>query len=107
MEMGTGKTITAIHDMLDLYSENKINSVVIFGPKSVYRNWHTEITEYTDQEMRISTWDPSLKDAETKEDLTQILVKQDQGLFIFLMNIESISSKKGFLFFRKIYFQTR
>ena len=32
MEMGTGKTITAIHDMLDLYSENKINSVVIFGP---------------------------------------------------------------------------
>ena len=101
MEMGTGKTITAIHDMLDLYSENKINSVVIFGPKSVYRNWHTEITEYTDQEMRISTWDPSLKDAETKEDLTQILVKQDQGLFIFLMNIESISSKKGFLFLEK------
>ena len=43
MEMGTGKTITTIHDMLDLYSDNKINVVIIFGPKSVYRNWHKEI----------------------------------------------------------------
>jgi len=46
----------------------------------VYRNWHKEIIEYTDQEMKIVTWDPSLKDAETKEDLTQILVKQEKGL---------------------------
>ena len=46
MEMGTGKTITAIMDLLCLHHEKGVDNCVIFAPKSVYRNWRKEIIEF-------------------------------------------------------------
>ena len=68
MEMGTGKTLTAIMDLFLLNNRNLVDNCVVFAPKSVYRNWHKEITEFisNDYDIKISTWDPSLKDPETK-----------------------------------------
>jgi len=104
MEMGTGKTITAIMDLMILHHEKGVDNCVIFAPKSVYRNWYKEITEFVAPEKTkyaISTWDPSLKDPVTKANLTDLLVKSLIPLNIFLMNIEAISSPKGVKFLEK------
>jgi SNF2 family DNA or RNA helicase len=104
MEMGTGKTITAIMDLLCLHHEKGVDNCVIFAPKSVYRNWYKEITEFVAPEKTkyaISTWDPSLKDPVTKAKLTDLLEKSVVPLNVFLMNIEAISSPKGVKFLEK------
>jgi len=104
MEMGTGKTITAIMDLLCLHHEKGVDNCVILAPKSVYRNWYKEITEFVAPEKTkyaISTWDPSLKDPVTKAKLTDLLEKSVVPLNIFLMNIEAISSPKGVKFLEK------
>ena len=104
MEMGTGKTITAIMDLMTLHHEKGVDNCVIFAPKSVYRNWYREITEFVAPEKTkyaISTWDPSLKDPVTKAKLTDLLEKSVVPLNVFLMNIESISSPKGVKFLEK------
>ena len=104
MEMGTGKTITAIMDLMILHHEKGVDNCVIFAPKSVYRNWYKEITEFVAPEKTkyaISTWDPSLKDPVTKAKLTDLLEKGVVPLNIFLMNIEAISSPKGVKFLEK------
>ena len=46
MEMGTGKTITAIMDLMGLHHYKGVDNCVILAPKSVYRNWYKEITEF-------------------------------------------------------------
>jgi SNF2 family DNA or RNA helicase len=104
MEMGTGKTITAIMDLMCLHHEKGVDNCVIFAPKSVYRNWYKEITEFVAPEKTkyaISTWDPSLKDPVTKAKLTDLLEKSVVPLNVFLMNIEAISSPKGVKFLEK------
>jgi SNF2 family DNA or RNA helicase len=104
MEMGTGKTITAIMDMMILHHKKDVDNCVIFAPKSVYRNWYKEIIEFVSADKTkyvIHTWDPSLKDPETKANLTDLLEKNSVPLNIFLMNIESISSPKGVKFLEK------
>ena len=104
MEMGTGKTITAIMDLMSLHHYQDVDNCVILAPKSVYRNWYKEITEFVAPDKTkyaISTWDPSLKDPVTKAKLTDLLQKSIVPLNIFLMNIESLSSPKGVKFLEK------
>jgi len=104
MEMGTGKTITAIMDLMSLHHYEGVDNCVILAPKSVYRNWYKEITEFVAPDKTkyaISTWDPSLKDPVTKAKLTDLLQKSIVPLNIFLMNIESLSSPKGVKFLEK------
>jgi len=104
MEMGTGKTITAIMDLMSLHHYEGVDNCVILAPKSVYRNWYKEITEFVAPDKTkyaISTWDPSLKDPVTKVKLTDLLQKSIVPLNIFLMNIESLSSPKGVKFLEK------
>jgi len=43
MEMGTGKTKVAIDNACWLYQQNKIATVIVIAPNSVYRNWINEI----------------------------------------------------------------
>ena len=104
MEMGTGKTITAIMDLMSLHHYQDVDNCVILAPKSVYRNWYKEITEFVEPKKTvyaISTWDPSLKDPVTKAKLTDLLEKSIVPLNVFLMNIESLSSPKGVKFLEK------
>ena len=104
MEMGTGKTITAIMDLMGLHHYQGVDNCVILAPKSVYRNWYKEITEFVAPDKTkyaISTWDPSLKDPVTKAKLIDLLQKSVVPLNIFLMNIESLSSPKGVKFLEK------
>ena len=96
MEMGTGKSKVLIDNIAMLYDQGKINAAVVVAPKGVYRNWERlEIPAHLPDhiETRITTWvAPSSRTKEDKKNIDE-LSKNFQGLDIFLMNIEALSSK--------------
>ena len=55
MEMGTGKTKVAIDDVVNLYLEKKIDTVVVIAPNSVYQNWINEINMHAGCDVNINT----------------------------------------------------
>ena len=96
MEMGTGKSKVLIDNIAMLYDQGKINAAVVVAPKGVYRNWERlEIPAHLPDhiETRVTTWvAPSSRTKEDKKNIDE-LSKNFQGLDIFLMNIEALSSK--------------
>ncbi len=100
MEMGTGKTLTALVDLVLLNQRDMVDYAVVLAPKSVYRNWMKEIDTFLSGEFdyKVNTWDPSLVDPYTKEYLGTdafFLKALKHKLHIFLMNIEALSTPKG------------
>ena len=100
MEMGTGKTLTALVDLVLLNQRDMVDYAVVLAPKSVYRNWMKEINTFLSGEFdyKVNTWDPSLVDPYTKEYLGTdafFLKALKHKLHIFLMNIEALSTPKG------------
>ena len=103
MEMGTGKTLTALIDLLLLNNKDIVDSAVVLAPKSVYRNWMKEINTFIsgDYDYKVNTWEPSMIDPYTKEHLSTdkfFRLAKETKLHIFLMNIESLSTPKGLKF---------
>ena len=103
MEMGTGKTLTALIDLFLLNNKDIVESAVVLAPKSVYRNWMKEINTFisSDYDYKVNTWEPSLIDPYTKEHLSTdkfFRSAKETKLHIFLMNIESLSTPKGLKF---------
>ena len=100
MEMGTGKTLTALVDLVLLNQRDMVDYAVVLAPKSVYRNWMKEINTFLSGEFdyKVNTWDSSLVDPYTKEYLGTdafFLKALKHKLHIFLMNIEALSTPKG------------
>ena len=100
MEMGTGKTLTALMDLLLLNNKDLVRYAVVLAPKSVYRNWMKEINTFVSSEYsyKINTWEPNMIDPYTKEHLGTdkfFKLSRHNKLHIFLMNIESLSTQKG------------
>jgi len=97
MEMGTGKTKVAIDNLAMLYLKNKVNAALIIAPKGVYDNWVTlEIPKHLPDEVpvKMMRWQPRLSKTYQKE--LEIFVKHRfDGLKIFVMNIEALSTSKG------------
>ena len=97
MEMGTGKTKVAIDNLAMLYLKNKVNAALIIAPKGVYDNWVTlEIPKHLpdDVPVKMMRWQPRLSKTYQKE--LEIFVKHRfDGLKIFVMNIEALSTSKG------------
>jgi len=103
MEMGTGKTLTALIDLLLLNNKDIVDSAVVLAPKSVYRNWMKEINTFisSNYDYKVNTWEPSMIDPYTKEHLSTdkfFRLAKETKLHIFLMNIESLSTPKGLKF---------
>jgi len=98
MEMGTGKSKVLLDNIAMLYDKGKIDSVLIVAPKGVYKNWYdSEIpTHLVDHiEKNVVLW----KSLITKEQKLKYdsLFKPDFGILnIFIMNVEALSTKKGF-----------
>ena len=96
MEMGTGKSKVLIDNIAMLYDQGKINSAVVIAPKGVYRNWERlEIPNHLPDHIttRITTWvAPSSRNKEDQKDIDKLSETFD-GLDIFLMNVEALSSK--------------
>ena len=97
MEMGTGKTKVAIDNLAMLYLKNKVDAALIIAPKGVYDNWVTlEIPKHLpdDVPVKMMRWQPRLSKTYQKE--LEIFVKHRfDGLKIFVMNIEALSTSKG------------
>ena len=90
MEMGTGKTKVTIDNFSYLYLLNKINTVLIIAPKSVYTVWESEILLHMPSEIKhkIYKWN-----IDKPKDLTKL--NNHEGLKIFLINVEALSTKRG------------
>ena len=97
MDMGTGKSKVLIDNISMLYDKGEIDSALIIAPKGVYRNWELkEIPTHlpTHVEAVVVSWSPH----KTQEKLKELgtLDKIDHKLKIFLMNIEALSTKRGY-----------
>ena len=107
MEMGTGKTKVTIDNIAYLFFQRKINSVLIIAPKSVYLNWETEIETHMPDELKYKIYKWNIDKSKDYHDLQNF-----KDLRIFLINVEALSTKRGFeackeyLFKNKLNFVT-
>jgi len=105
MDMGTGKSKVLIDTMSILYDKGEICTAMIVAPKSVYRNWlkkeiPTHIPDHVD--YTVVAWSPE----KTKKKETELatLFADNEDLKIFLMNVEALSTKRGYEFAQKFVY---
>ena len=91
MEMGTGKTKVTIDNMAYLFFKKQITSALIIAPKSVYTVWETEIQTHLPKAVEYKIYKWNLDKPKDFEKLN----KTDK-LRIFLINVEALSTKRGF-----------
>ena len=91
MEMGTGKTKVTIDNMAYLFIQRKISAALIIAPKSVYTNWETEIEVHMPQVIKYKIYKWNLD--KPKDDFK---FEESKDLKIFLINVEALSTKRGF-----------
>ena len=96
MEMGTGKSKVLIDNTAILYDNGKINGVLIVAPKGVYKNWYsseipTHLPNHIEKNMVL--WQANITKQQQK--YLDSLFKTGTDLHILIMNVESLSTKKG------------
>ena len=91
MEMGTGKTKTAIDNIGYLYLRKEIDTVLIIAPKSVYTIWSKEIQAHLPDVVGRDIFQWKLD----KPKSWNFFLKSKK-LKIFLMNVEALSGKNGY-----------
>ncbi len=97
MEMGTGKSKVAIDTMGVLYKAKKVGAALILAPKGVYDNWvQGEIPTHLPDDIKrsIVRWSPSTS-KKFQEEMKELVYKPFDGLKIFVMNIEALSTPRG------------
>jgi SNF2 family DNA or RNA helicase len=90
MEMGTGKTKVTIDNFAYLYLKNKINSVLIIAPKSVYTIWENEIETHIPNNIKYKIFKWNI---DKPKDYASLNKTKD--FRIFLINVEALSTKRG------------
>ena len=96
MEMGCGKSKVLLDNITWLHDNKLIDTAVIVAPKGVYRNWVTkEIPEHMSNDIphRVIRWVASPNKRQQEE--MRSVKDHFAGLTIFVMNVESFSTKKG------------
>ena len=98
MEMGTGKTKVCIDNIAILFDKGKINAALIIVPNGIKRNWRNELKIHLSDHIkyRVAVWSASPK-KEEKIEIEQLSVMVDD-LTVFIMNIEALSTKRGYDF---------
>ena len=91
MEMGTGKTKVTIDNIAYLFLKKEINSVLVIAPKSVYTVWETEIETHMPTEVAYKIFKWNLDKQKDYDKLNKY-----EHLRIFLINVEALSTKRGF-----------
>jgi len=91
MEMGTGKTKVTIDNMAYLFLQRKITAALIIAPKSVYTNWETEIEVHMPDVIKYKIFKWNL---DKPKDYFSL--EESKDLKIFLINVEALSTKRGF-----------
>ena len=98
MEMDTGKTKVCIDNIAILFDKGKINAALIIVPNGIKRNWRNELKIHLSDHIkyRVAVWSASPK-KEEKTEIEQLSVMVDD-LTVFIMNIEALSTKRGYDF---------
>jgi SNF2 family DNA or RNA helicase len=96
-EMGTGKTKIALDNACILYNKGKIDRLLVIAPKGTYMNWveqeiPTHVPDYIEKD--ILAWKPNITEKYEMQ-LKAIRNIENFKLKIFVMNVESLSTKKG------------
>jgi len=96
-EMGTGKTKIALDNACILYNKGKIDRLLVIAPKGTYMNWveqeiPTHVPDYIEKD--ILAWKPNITEKYEMQ-LKAIRNVENFKLKIFVMNVESLSTKKG------------
>ena len=91
VEMGTGKTKVTIDNMAYLFLQRKITAALIIAPKSVYTNWETEIEVHMPDVIKYKIFKWNL---DKPKDYFKL--EKSKDLKIFLINVEALSTKRGF-----------
>tara|TARA_B100000214_G_scaffold42057_1_gene26429 strand:- start:18893 stop:20320 length:1428 start_codon:yes stop_codon:yes gene_type:complete len=91
MEMGTGKTKVTIDNIGYLSFKGKINAALIIAPKSVYTIWETEIETHMPNAIKYKIYKWNIDKPKEYEKLNKY-----EHLRIFLINVEALSTKRGF-----------
>ena len=102
MEMGTGKSKVLIDNISMLYDNGKINGVLIIAPKGVVKNWHegeipTHLVDHIEHKNIL--WQSLIN--VTQQRKLNSLFETGEDLHILVMNVESLSTKKGVAFAEK------
>ena len=108
MEMGTGKSKVLIDNISMLYDNGKINGVLIVAPKGVVKNWYegeipTHLVDHI--EYKSVLWQSSI--TQTQQKNLDSLFETGEDLHILIMNVEALSTKKGYDFAQKFLFSHR
>lgn len=91
MEMGTGKTKVTIDNLAYLFFKRQVNSALIIAPKSVYTNWESEIQTHMPDVLKYKIYKWNIDKPKDYYALEQF-----KDLKIFLINVEALSTKRGF-----------
>ena len=93
MEMGTGKTKTAIDIASNLYAEKKIDAVMVIAPNGVQSQWQTEqVPEHSPIPYTDFIWSNTASKRYAYE-LKQFLLIPNNVIKWFYVNVEAFSSK--------------
>jgi SNF2 family DNA or RNA helicase len=98
MDMGTGKTKTAIDNIAMLYQRGSIDTILVLSNKGSYAGWYTKefgkhFPEYIQAAARAVLWRGG-KTQQEKRALEE-LIRPTNSLRILVMNIEALSSSSG------------
>ena len=108
MEMGTGKSKVLIDNISMLYDNGKINGVLIVAPKGVVKNWYegeipTHLVDHI--EHKTVLWQPLITKKQTAA--LDSLFETGEDLHILVMNVEALSTQKGYDFAEKFLYSHR
>lgn len=97
MEMGCGKSAVLIYTASYLFSQGKINGMVIICPKSATRTWSEQqlpIHMPDSIDMRIVTWGSQSKSLDNQ--LISLFQVEPLKLHVLVMNVDAVITDRGY-----------
>jgi SNF2 family DNA or RNA helicase len=107
-EMGTGKTKIALDNACILYNKGQIDRLLVVAPKGTYMNWVDQeipvhVPDYIEKD--VLAWKPNITEKYELQ-LKAIRNPENFKLKIFVMNVESLSTKKG-CYYAKLFLSSK
>jgi SNF2 family DNA or RNA helicase len=108
-EMGLGKSKLVLDTSGHLFSEGKIDALLIVAPKGVYQTWYyDQIPEHLGlEDYFYGIYRSAPRKADKMEMAKMLLPEKDGDLMICIMNTESFSHKSGVQYAEKFLRQHR
>ena len=109
MEQGTGKTKVIIDTCAWLYSQGKIDMMVVIAPNGVQRNWVlNEIPAHMPDYVNCQAAWYASQASKTEEKAICKTIEGTSGVKVIAMNVESLATAKGVAFLKNVLlnFQT-